>query len=100
MCCESPKVASVMWQVYGQDHILKQLEPSLKQGRLAHAYLLVGPPHVGKMTLALNLAQSLNCLEGPGIPCGSCVQCVRIARGQHADVLAYSGNVLDGADAV
>ncbi len=67
---------------------MKQLEPSLKQGRLAHAYLLVGPPHVGKMTLALNLAQSLNCLEGPGIPCGSCVQCVRVARGQHADVLS------------
>ena len=75
-----------MWQVYGQDHILKQLEQSLKQGRLAHAYLLVGPPHVGKTTLALNLAQSVNCLQGPGAPCRSCVQCTRIAAGHHADV--------------
>jgi DNA polymerase-3 subunit delta' len=75
-----------MWQIYGQEHILKQLEPGLKQGRLAHAYLLVGPPHVGKMTLALNLAQSVNCLQGPGAPCGSCVQCARIAQGLHADV--------------
>jgi DNA polymerase III subunit delta' len=75
-----------MWQIYGQEHILKQLEPGLMQGRLAHAYLLVGPPHVGKMTLALNLAQSVNCLQGPGAPCGACAQCLRIAQEHHADV--------------
>ena len=75
-----------MWQVYGQDHILGQLEGSLRQGRPAHAYLLVGPSHVGKMTLARNLAQSVNCLHGPGAPCGECDQCVRVARGHHADV--------------
>ena len=75
-----------MWQVYGQDHILAQMEGSLKQGRPAHAYLLVGPPQVGKMTLALNLAQGVNCLQGPGAPCGSCNQCVRIAQRQHTDV--------------
>ena len=51
-----------MWQVYGQDHIIRQLDAGLKTGRLAHAYLLVGPPHVGKMALALNLAQAVNCL--------------------------------------
>ena len=79
-----------MWQVYGQDHLLAQLEASLKQGRQAHAYLLVGPPHVGKMTLALNLAQSVNCLQGPGAPCGQCVQCTRIKLGHHADVRILS----------
>jgi DNA polymerase-3 subunit delta' len=75
-----------VWQVYGQDHLLQQLEPSLRQGRLAHAYLLVGPPQVGKMTLALALGQAVNCAEGPGIPCGSCDQCRRIALGHHADL--------------
>ena len=62
----------------------------MKRGRLAHAYLLVGPPHVGKMTLALNLAQSVNCLQGPGAPCGACAQCMRIAQGHHADVRVIS----------
>ena len=75
-----------MWSVYGQGHILRQLEPSLRQGRLAHAYLLTGPPRVGKMTLAVNLAQGVNCLQGPGIPCGECSQCARIVAGNHADV--------------
>ena len=55
-------------------------------GRLAHAYLLTGPPHIGKMTLAVNLAQGVNCLQGPGAPCGECSQCERIAAGNHADV--------------
>ena len=53
---------------------------------MSHAYLLVGPPRVGKMALAINIAQALNCLEGPGEPCGDCVQCTRIGLGQHADV--------------
>jgi DNA polymerase-3 subunit delta' len=52
---------------------------------MAHAYLLVGPPHVGKMTLALNLAQALNC-QGAEPPCGSCDACQKIALGKHADV--------------
>lgn len=75
-----------MWTTYGQDHLLKRLEPGLRQRRQSHAYLLSGPPHVGKMTLAINLSQAVNCLEGPGVPCGSCTQCTRIARGLHADI--------------
>ena len=75
-----------MWTLYGQDHLLKRLEISLRQRRQSHAYLLSGPPHVGKMTLAINLSQAVNCLEGPGVPCGSCTQCTRIAQGRHADI--------------
>ncbi|PKB80253.1 MAG: hypothetical protein BZY88_09185 [SAR202 cluster bacterium Io17-Chloro-G9] len=75
-----------MWKIRGQDHILRQIEPSLKLGQPAHAYLLVGPPHVGKMTLALDLAQALNCSDPSPAPCGDCTQCTRIAQGQHADV--------------
>jgi len=75
-----------MWTLFGQDHLLKQLEPSLQQKRQSHAYLLCGPPHVGKMALAINLCQAVNCLEGYGEPCGSCVQCTRIAEGHHSDI--------------
>ena len=79
-------VDGLVWQVHGQDHILRQLGSSLAQGRLAHAYLLVGPRHVGKMTLAINLAQAVNCQSGMGEPCADCAQCQRIAKGQHPDV--------------
>lgn len=76
-----------MWQVYGQEHLTRQLAAGLLTGRLAHAYLLAGPPHVGKMTLAVNIAQAVNCPErDSGAPCGECSQCQRIARGVHPDV--------------
>ena len=74
------------WQTLGQDHLLARLEPALAQGRFSHAYLLTGPPHVGKMTLALDLARAVNCERGPGVPCGDCSQCARIAGGLHAGV--------------
>ncbi len=74
-----------MWQVIGQTRAVSLLQQSLKSGSLAHAYLLVGPQHVGKMTLAINLAQALNC-EGTNRPCLECTSCRKIAAGTHADV--------------
>jgi DNA polymerase III subunit delta' len=74
-----------MWQVIGQDKILSLLDYGLKNNAIAHAYLLVGPRHVGKGTLAINLAQALNC-DGPEVPCGECRSCQRIRGGKHADV--------------
>ena len=74
-----------MWQVVGQTRAISLLQRSLQEGALAHAYLLVGPHHVGKMTLALNLAQALNC-EAAEPPCGECASCQKIISVGHADV--------------
>ena len=74
------------WNTLGQDHILGRLTPALKRRREAQAYLLTGPPHVGKLTLAKDLAQAVNCEAGPGEPCGDCNQCQRIRHGAHTDV--------------
>lgn len=74
-----------MWQVIGQDKTLSLLDYSLKTNAIAHAYLLVGPRHVGKGTLAINLAQALNC-DSPEVPCGECRSCQRIREGKHVDV--------------
>lgn len=78
-----------MWQVIGQDKLLSLLDYSLRTDTIAHAYLLVGPQHVGKGTLAVNLAQALNC-DGPEPPCGQCRSCQRILEGKHADVTHLS----------
>ena len=73
-------------RIYGQDGVLHLLHTATAADRLAHAYLLVGPAHVGKMTVSIHLAQMVNCEEsGPG-PCHTCSQCHRIASGHHSDV--------------
>ena len=74
-----------MWQVVGQSRVVSLLQRSLEMGALAHAYLFIGSPHVGKMTLALNLAQALNC-EASEPPCGECASCQKIASAKHADI--------------
>jgi DNA polymerase-3 subunit delta' len=74
-----------MWQVIGQERAVSLLQRGLEAGKLAHAYLFVGPAHVGKMTLALNLAQALNC-EAADRPCLKCPACEKIAAKRHADV--------------
>jgi len=84
-----------VWQTIGQDRAVAALQRGLAQGRQAHAYLLVGPPQVGKGTLALELAQALNC-EGPEPPCQECSSCHRIAAGIHADVQVVSVEATDG----
>ncbi len=63
------------------------MQRALKRGGLSHAYLLVGPPQVGKMTLALAMAMTLNCKAEPEKrPCGECSACKKIAAGKHSDV--------------
>ncbi|MCX8125708.1 MAG: DNA polymerase III subunit [Dehalococcoidia bacterium] len=92
-----PDKTSPMWQVIGQPKAIKLFEQALQTGSLAHAYLLVGPPRVGKGTLAINLAQALNC-TGAAPPCGQCSPCLRIAQAKHADVKTIRLDDSDGDD--
>jgi DNA polymerase-3 subunit delta' len=78
-----------MWQLTGHSRAVGLLRQSLESGQLSHAYLFVGPAHVGKYTLALNLAQAVNCASADP-PCQECAPCRRIAAAKHADV-----NVVD-----
>ncbi|SVB52677.1 uncharacterized protein METZ01_LOCUS205531, partial [marine metagenome] len=64
---------------------VRLLAHSIQEDRLAHAYLLTGPPHVGKTTLALDLAAAVNC-EGELPPCGDCPQCLHVWGSRHADI--------------
>jgi DNA polymerase-3 subunit delta' len=74
------------WTILGQGHLLRALGKSVLTRQLAHAYLLVGLPNVGKMTLAIDIAKAVNCLEEIERPCGVCQQCQRIGHGDHVDV--------------
>ena len=73
--------------VLGQDHVTRALCNSVRDGRVAHAYLLSGPRGTGKTTTARVLAMALNC-ESPleGEPDGTCASCVEIRRGASLDV--------------
>lgn len=73
--------------VLGHDRAVRLLRAAVGTGRPAHAYLLTGPPGVGKGTLAHAFTAGLVC-DGPrdGDACGTCAQCARLAAGTHPDV--------------
>ena len=74
-----------MWQLAGHSRATTLLQRSLREGQLSHAYLFVGPAHVGKLTLARNLAQAVNCASIEP-PCQECTSCRRIAASKHSDI--------------
>lgn len=63
-----------------------QLQRCLQNGRLAHAYLIIGPRGAGKEALARTLAKAVNCREANADSCDGCESCRRVAAGTHPDV--------------
>ena len=80
---------SANWNLIGHEWAVQLLRGQIAAGRLRHAYLITGPDGVGRRTLALRLAQALNCSHppAPGEFCGECRACLNFARGQHPDLL-------------
>ncbi|MBV8087185.1 MAG: DNA polymerase III subunit, partial [Chloroflexi bacterium] len=94
-----------MWRTRGHDGIVDLLKVSLAQGRVSHAYLITGPDHTGKGTLARELALALNCTAWQGEPQGSlfggvgaahtaepgpcyeCAACRKALAGSHPDLM-------------
>jgi len=76
----------------GNTATVTHLRESVRSGRFPHSMILAGPRGAGKYTLALMLAQAVNCLEQPqtaGLPdfCGTCRNCTRIGEAANLDAL-------------
>jgi DNA polymerase-3 subunit delta' len=74
-------------RIRGQDAARDAFRSAFERGRLAHAYLLVGPEGVGKRLFARELARALLC-EKPPAPlaaCGRCPGCAQVEARTHPD---------------
>jgi DNA polymerase-3 subunit delta' len=75
----------------GHEAQVGQFTRAVRRGRLAHAYLFIGPSGIGKRLFAVELAKALLCEAAPPGPretlaaCGRCPACVQVEAGTHPD---------------
>lgn len=72
--------------IWGNQGLVNGLRRALESGRVAHAYLLVGPEGSGKTAVARALAGAVLCEQGGPEPCGQCLQCRMLAGDGHPDL--------------
>jgi DNA polymerase III subunit gamma/tau len=88
-------------ELVGQEHVVRTLSNSISEGRLAHAFLFVGPRGIGKTSTARILAKALNCPKGPKADFNPDDDiCKEIEEGRSLDVLEIDGASNRGIESI
>ena len=80
--------------IIGHQQIIKQLQHAVDIDHIAGAYLFAGMSNVGKETVALYFAKSINCLDLVHRPCDNCLACHKINT---SNILIFKLFVLMGS---
>ena len=73
--------------IVGQTTLKEQLIQTVRDNRISHARMFLGPEGAGSLPLAIAYAQYINCTNrGECEPCGKCLSCVKFKKLAHPDL--------------
>ena len=73
-------------EIIGQKTLKEQLIQTVRENRISHARLFLGPEGAGSLPLAIAYAQYVNCLaRDEHESCGKCLSCVKFKKLAHPD---------------
>ena len=74
--------------IFGHEKQIEQLQSSLAQSRIPHAFLFYGMEGIGKRTTAWTFAKALNCLRhDQRDSCDACSSCRKADHKNHPDII-------------
>jgi len=87
--------------VFGQEIIVQTLKNIIKNNKLTHAYLFIGPRGTGKTSIAKIFAKTINCLnQNEGISCEKCDICNNINNNENVDIIEMDAASNNGVDEI
>ena len=73
--------------IKNNDFLINQIESLINSGNISHAYIFEGGDEKDREAAAESFAKAVFCRVHVGNGCNTCVQCVKIGRGNHEDVI-------------